>query len=72
MLDTDQIKAVLALIIPFLAAEGAADTAERWSAPKAAVAKASLEETQIQFGELGNGSTVDRSNMVPGNDIPLN
>ena len=71
-LTDDQIKAVLALIVPYLAAEGAADTAERWAAPKAEAAKASLQETQISLlGDVPGSNAVDRSTLVAGSDIPM-
>ena len=71
VLTSDQVNQVLGLIVAYITAEGAADVADRYSSNKAAAAQASLQETQLQLGELGTGGGVDRSTVVAGSDIPM-
>lgn len=71
MLNTDQINQVVALIIAFITAEGVGDAADRFTANKATAAKAQLEETALQFSDLGTAGAVDRSTVVAGSDIPM-
>lgn len=66
-----QYTEAMGVVVAYVAAEGFSDTAQRYQAEKTKQAEKVLEDTKIQFGELGGAAGgVDRGSLVPGSEVP--
>lgn len=72
LVANQQWNELVLLVSAYLASEGAGDVVERFQTQKTKQAEANLEDTKVQFGVIdGNATAVDRSEIVSGNDIPM-
>lgn len=70
LLTADQLELITPLILAFLAAEGAADTAERWQSEKTKQSQIDLTQSRIISGDYDD--PIDRSEVVAGDgNLPL-
>lgn len=64
----EQAGEIVTLCLGFIAAEGAADTTQRYQAEKTKQIQAAIPAMQddVSFNTMGNAPAVDRGSVVPG------
>lgn len=72
LVANQQWNELVILVSAYIAAEGAGDAVQRFQTEKTKQAEAVLEDTKVQFGVIdGSATAIDRSQMVAGNDVPM-